>query len=188
MKTRIFNLLFALLLISSVATAQTLSVENITLAPGATGTLAVNISGATQMTALQFTLELPSGLSLAQESNECGIVLGSAAGNHTIKVTPLANGEHLVVLYSIEQKKFGDGPILTIPVVAGDEPGETVGALNSVRTATVGAVSSICPSATCTATIEDDSSSGDLRGDLNGDGVVSVTDIQCLVNIILNVE
>ena len=65
------------------ANAQNLSFEM--LANEAT----ISLTGATEMTALQFNLKLPEGVSV--ESNNA--TLGSATDNHTLCIETLDNGD-----------------------------------------------------------------------------------------------
>ena len=141
---RIINLIAAFLLIASAATAQSLSVANINATPGSSTTIAVNISGATTMTALQFNLSLPAGVTLANNGGNYGISLGSSAGGHTLSVQPLASGDYLVVLYNMYLNTFSDGTLLTIPVSIGTPGGTTSGSLYDIYMSTAAAVSHQC--------------------------------------------
>lgn len=123
-------------LMISGAMAQSLSVATIEATPGTETTITVNIAGAAEMTALQCNLQLPEGLTLAGD-----ITLGDAAKGHTLSTSTLASGELLIVLYDLYQSTFTDGPLLTIPVVAAEEPSTTEGTLHKVRTATIAAQS-----------------------------------------------
>ena len=141
---RIINLIAAFLLVASAATAQRLSVANIDATPGSNTTIAVNISGATTMTALQFNLSLPAGVTLANNGGNYGISLGSSAGGHTLSVQPLASGDYLVVLYNMYLNTFSDGTLLTIPVSIGTPGGTTSGSLYDIYMSTAAAVSHQC--------------------------------------------
>ena len=154
MKSRILNLCAALALFCGSATAQTLSVQPINVEAEAATEIAVSLAGATSMTALQFNLALPTGLTYQQNSGNYGITLGAAAAGHTLSVSELASGELLVVLYNMNLNTFTDGQLLTIPVVASEEIGTTNGALTKVRTALTTAVSTECADVNFSATIK----------------------------------
>ena len=154
MKSRILNLCAAFALFCSGATAQTLSVQPINVEAEANTELAVNLTGATSMTALQFNLTLPEGFTYQQNSGNYGITLGAAAAGHTLSVNPLASGELLVVLYNMNLNTFTDGALLTIPVVASAEAGTTNGTLTKVRTASTTAVSTECADVNYSATVK----------------------------------
>ena len=154
MKSRILNLCAAFALFCGGATAQTLSVQPINVEAEADTEIAVNLAGATSMTALQFNLALPEGFTYQQNSGNYGITLGAAAAGHTLSVNPLASGELLVVLYNMNLNTFADGALLTIPVVASAEAGTTNGALTKVRTASATAVSTECADVNYSATVQ----------------------------------
>ena len=124
---RIQNILLALAAIVGSANAQNLSFE--VQANEAT----MNISGATDMTALQFCLQLPAGVTI----DTSNATLGSATDGHTLCIETLDNGDLLFILYSMELNTFKDGELLRIPVAAG---GETV-KLYTIRYADTDAVS-----------------------------------------------
>ena len=136
MKRRLLHLVVALMAFASTTMAQNLSVAPIEATPGTETTITVNIAGATEMTALQCNLQLPEGLTLAGD-----ITLGDAAKGHTLSTSTLASGELLIVLYDLYQSTFTDGTLLTIPVVAAEEPSTTEGTLHKVRTSTIAAQS-----------------------------------------------
>lgn len=129
--------------------AQSLSVAPIEATPGTETTITVNIAGAAEMTALQCNLQLPEGLTLAGD-----IALGDAAKGHTLSTSTLASGDLLIVLYDLYQSTFTDGPLLTIPVVAAEEPSTTEGTLHKVRTATIAAQSKALSDVKFTAVVE----------------------------------
>ncbi|MBP5393967.1 MAG: hypothetical protein J6Y59_09145 [Bacteroidaceae bacterium] len=127
MKKRIQTILLALAAIVGSATAQNLSFE--VQANEAT----MNISGATDMTALQFCLQLPAGVTI----DTSNATLGSATDGHTLCIETLDNGDLLFILYSMDLNTFKDGELLRIPVAAN---GETV-KLYNIRFADTKAVS-----------------------------------------------
>ncbi len=156
MKSRILNFIIALSFFVVGANAQTLSVSDIEVAPGWEETLTVNIEGATEMTALQCVLTLPKGINLAKDTDNYGIELGNAAfGNatngHYLNATPLASGELLIVVYSMDLCTFKDGTLLYIPVTATEDfSASAEGSLRIVRTTTVAAESKTSSDATFT--------------------------------------
>ena len=108
---RIQNILLALLTITTSANAQNLSFE--VKANEAT----VNISGATDMTALQFCLQLPAGVTI----DTSNATMGEATASHTLCIETLDNGDLLFILYSMDLNTFKDGELLRFPVAASDE-------------------------------------------------------------------
>ena len=106
MKKRIQTILLALAAIVGSANAQNLSFE--VKANEAT----MNISGATGMTALQFCLQLPEGMTIRTSR----VAMGSATGDHTLCIEKLDNGDLLFILYSMDLNTFKDGELLRIPI------------------------------------------------------------------------
>ena len=133
MKKRIHTTLVALLALACSATAQSLTVQGIEAEAGEQAKLIVSLSGANAMTALQFNLALPDGVSLTDEAT-----MGTATDGHTLNVQTLDNGDYLFILYSMDLNTFKDGELLRIPVSAnkGD-----VAKLYNVRYADTEAVS-----------------------------------------------
>ena len=140
----------------SVSThAQSLSVQNIEAQTGEETQLVVSLSEGTSMTALQFNLSLPKGVSLKNNSGTYGTTLGEATDGHTLSIEPLASGDLLFILYSMDLKSFGNGEILRLPITAGSEAGEFSGSLTTFRTATVDAMSHAGNGATFQITVKD---------------------------------
>ncbi|MBR4187473.1 MAG: hypothetical protein IKQ85_03270 [Bacteroidaceae bacterium] len=121
-------LTFAFALMSFGATAQNLSFE--AMANEAT----VNISGATGMTALQFCLQLPAGVTI----DTSNATMGEATSSHTLCIETLDNGDLLFILYSMNLNTFKDGEVLRIPI---NINGEGTARLYNIRFADTDAVS-----------------------------------------------
>ena len=142
--------MMALAAIATCAIAQTLSVQPIEAQTGEQTEVVVSLTGATAMTALQFNLTLPDGVTV----NANGATLGAATDGHTLSVQTLDGGDLLFILYSMELKTFKDGELLRIPVTASSEAIAAAGKLYTVRTATAEAVSHACGDATFTVTVK----------------------------------
>ena len=128
MNKRIQTILFALAAIVGSANAQNLSFK--VKANEAT----MNISGATGMTALQFCLQLPVGVTI----DTSNATLGSATDGHTLCIETLDNGDQLFILFSMNLNTFKDGELLRIPI---NINGEGTARLYNVRFADTDAVS-----------------------------------------------
>ncbi|MBR4527703.1 MAG: hypothetical protein IKO71_04510, partial [Bacteroidaceae bacterium] len=125
-----------LVLLTCQAMGQTLNITSIEA--GKQAELAVSIKDIdATMTALQFNLSLPKGMSLA--SND--VILGEATNNHSLDVETLENGDHLFVLYSMNLNTFHDGELLRIPVNIGNEATDGIANLYTIRFADTNAVS-----------------------------------------------
>ncbi|MBR6893131.1 MAG: hypothetical protein IKN15_07825 [Bacteroidaceae bacterium] len=137
---RLYTIIILLAMITADCRAQSLSVANIEAQTGEETELVVSLSEGTLMTALQFNLALPEGMTLA----ESDVTLGAATNGHTLNVETLDNGDHLFVLYSMDQNPFMDGELLRIPVKMGSTSASSNGKLYTIRTATADAVSHTC--------------------------------------------
>ena len=111
MKLRILRTLLALMAIVVSANAQSLSFEV------EANEAKINLSGATEMTALQFNLKLPEGVTV----DTSNATLGSATDGHTLCIETLDNGDLLFILYSMDLNTFKDGELLRFPVAASGE-------------------------------------------------------------------
>ena len=152
MKRRILQTIVALLAIVGGATAQTLSVASVEATTGGQAELVVsgNDMDMYGVTALQFNLALPQGVTL----NESAIAKGNAASGHTLSVQTIANGDCLIVLCSMNLYKFKDGELLHIPITVGQETGSFSGRLYTIRTANTGAESHECLPASFNITVK----------------------------------
>ena len=145
---KLFNTL-ALTAIAVVASAQTLSVQDIEAKTGEQKTLTVSLSGAASATAMQFNLQLPTGLT----ANTSGAALGAATDGHTLSIQTLASGDLLCIIYSMDMKALKNGELLNIPVTAGNNEVNAMGKLYTVRTSTAAAVSQQCSDANFNVTV-----------------------------------
>lgn len=139
-KMKRIYLLFTLILSALCSRAQSLTVQDVEASVGEEAELVVTLADGTEMSALQFNLTLPEGVTF----DATRVQLGDATDDHTLCIEPLASGSHLFVLYSEDQKTFADDELLRIPLSAGSEALTAEGQLTKVRTATVDAVSHTC--------------------------------------------
>ncbi len=155
------------------ASAQTLSVAPVETETDGQTELVVSMAGATGMTALQFTLSMPEGVSLSDAAN-CGATLGDAANGHTLRVEELASGDKLFILYNMNMNTFADGELLRLPLTAGSEPTTGTGKLSTVRTATTASVSHTCDDVNFTVTVSENMETVLQRA--YDDAMTSITD------------
>ena len=177
MKRRIFQTIVALLAIASSTTAQTLIVASVEATTGGLAELVVSGSGMTDVTALQFNLALPQGITL----NESAITKGEAVSGHTLSVQTMDNGDRLIVLYHTNLGLVGNGTLLRLPITVGQQTGNFSGRLYTVRTANTEAVSQTCADVTFTVTMK----SEPVKGDETDDGFLDSEDVIALVSYIL---
>lgn len=125
------------------ATAQTLSIADIEAKVGERAELVVSASGMSNVTALQFNLKLPYGVTL----DESAITKGEAVNGHTLSVQTLENGNRLFVLYHTDLGLIGNGTLLRLPIILGQQPSRYNGSLYIVRISTTEAESQTCANA-----------------------------------------
>ena len=177
MERRTKAIIIALAAIACNATAQTLTVQSIEATAGEQTTLTVSLSGATEITALQFNLALPRGVSLAEDE----ATLGTASNGHTLSMQTLDSGDYLYAVYNEDLNTFMDGELLRIPVNIGSEAEGGTGCLYTVRMANTEAVSQTCADVTFTVTMK----SEPVKGDVTDDGFLDSEDVFALVYYIL---
>lgn len=136
-----FSTLFILTAIAGNVIAQNITVQPIEKQAGEQKQMVVSLMGGATMTALQFNLKLPDGVTLAQSGDCYGATLGAATDGHTLCTEPLAFGDYLFVLYSFDLKPFRDGELLRIPVTFANDAKSTTGQLNTIRMSDTDAVS-----------------------------------------------
>lgn len=137
---RLFIIMTMLAMITANSYAQSLSVVNKEAQTGEETELVVSLMEGASMTALQFNLALPEGMTMAERD----VTLGAATNGHTLNVETLDNGDHLFVLYSMDLNSFKDGELLRIPVKVNSIASSANGKLYTIRAATADAVSYTC--------------------------------------------
>ena len=134
MRQRILNILVVLTAMVGSVSAQTLSIASIEAKAGTQAELVVKgVSLGNAVTALQFNLSLPEGITL----NEAAITKGVPANGHELSISTLDSGDRLFVLYSMNLDAIGEGELLRIPVKLGTEVGTYSGNLSTIRTASI---------------------------------------------------
>ncbi len=155
MKQRILQTIVALLAIAGGATAQTLSVASVETTKGGQAELVVRASSMTGVTALQFNLALPQGITL----NESAITTGEAVSSHTLSVQTMDSGDRLVVLYHTDLESVSNGTLLRLPITVGQQTGSFSGSLYTIRTASTDLVSHKCNDTAFTVKVKEDATS-----------------------------
>ena len=135
------------------ASAQTLSIAPIEAQTGTKAEIVVNANGVAGMTALQFNLQLPEGITL----DEAAIAKGSSANSHELSVSTLSSGDRLFVLYNMNLDYIGNGELLRLPITVNGDVGTKTGRIRLFRTATPEAVSHARPDTEFTITVKETS-------------------------------
>ena len=137
MYRRILYIVIGLLAFIGNVNAQTVSVASIEATAGEQKALTVSLSDASSATAMQFNLSLPANVTI----NEGECALGSAASNHTLRVSRMDNGNYLFVIFSMDFTKLSNGTLLTIPIIFANDAISGNGHLFTVRSSASDAVS-----------------------------------------------
>lgn len=150
MRQKLLNMLVALTAMAGSATAQTLSIAPIEAEAGAQAELVVTgASLSNAVTALQFNLTLPQGVTL----DEAAVTKGAAASGHELSVSTLDGGARLFVLYNMNLDNIQDGELLRLPVSIGSDATDGNARLTTVRFASSQAVSTAGQDATAAITV-----------------------------------
>ncbi len=132
------------------ASSQTFSVASVEATTGGQTELVVSASGMSGVTALQFNLALPQGVTL----NESAITKGNAVSNHELVCHTFSGGNHLFVLYNMDKALITNGTLLRLPITMGQQTGSFSGRLYTIRTANTGAESHECLPASFNITVK----------------------------------
>jgi hypothetical protein len=187
---RILNTIIALAIIVGSASAQTISVQDIEVQAGGQAELVVSYTGEIAMTALQFNMKLPEGISCSQSSYNYGATLGEAAAGHILSVQRLPeSGDLLFILYHIGLNNFKEGELLRIPVTVSNNAKSNTGKIYTVRTANIindESASFTRDDAQFNIVVENPASG--LVGDANGNGVVEIGDVTSVLTLMATPE
>ena len=145
---------------------------------GSNGTLAVSLKNSTELTAIQFELDLPDGVTVSEAT------LTDRKHGHSIDYALLGNGNYQFTVFSSSSKPFigNDGVLMNVvlSMPAEMEAGDyTLWQKNIELTTTTGHAVYI-EDRSSTLTVNDA-----LLGDVNGDTKISITDAVGIVNYIL---
>ena len=171
-------LIFAFTSVTLNVSAQKIIANTIEAEIGAKQQLVISTSETTNVTAMQFNLSLPDGITLDENT----IVKGKALTDHEVTVKNLPNGDCLIALYSMEQNTIRDGDLLHLTLTSGNTAMNAEGMLYTIQTATADAVSHSCDNVPFSIIINNKTL---LRGDANGDGEIGMPDVMFIVNYIL---
>ena len=187
MKKTISLITMLLTLAFQAATAQTVSVDDVNVKQGSENTLDVHLKNADNSVASGFTLVLPDGA-----LDGYSIVLGKDVINdHVVFSEQLSSNELKVAIYSITNSTFKNGNngdvLLTVKFLgAGCKSGNYKGYLRGGELASTTKQLIRLSDVTFNINVEGNGGSC-IKGDVDGDGTVSVTDVAMIVNHILGV-
>lgn len=176
----------AFLLIAGHVLADELHINNVSLEPGSTVEVSVELNNPEKTyTLLEFNLSLPEGVSIAKDDDGYLMVSGNMyrlTSSHAVDVEQQTDGSYKFLLYSAEDKAITgtSGEIFKITLTA-DEMAES-GTAKVYNQLFADADANGYEPAAFSFTIE---VAAAVPGDVNKDGHVTIADVTALVNIIL---
>ena len=165
---------------------NTLAITDTQVLCGRQVVLPVSMSNTEDITALQFDLTLPAGVSIAKNTKGKYIVAKTErCADHTLSASkPGEANMYKVLLYStdVESITGNEGAVINVTLEATEdmEAGDYEVRISNINLTTT-AEKKITPAdATCVLTVRNS-----IPGDANGDGTIDVTDIVGIANSIL---
>lgn len=165
------------------ASADRFYIEDFSMAPGDTVMVSFILNNDVPFTAFQADVYLPVELSLNSDSQGYGFALTDRKGNHLLSAKRLPDGGIRLLSYSVGLDAYSgnDGALLTVPVTASEDFGDSVFIeLKNVLFTTLEAMEVPFADETCTVTAVIS-----LLGDVNNDGVLSIADVTALIEYLL---
>ena len=163
----------------------TMNVKDLRCAPGNKLVIPVNMKNKTGITAFQFDLYLPEGMTIAEEDGEPMIELDAArkTSSHSVSSSQLADGATRIVAYSSGNKLFAnnDGTVvnITINVPSNMELKDYTLTLKEITLADATENEYYTDIQTSKITV------ANIMGDANMDEKVNISDVVAVVNYIL---
>lgn len=163
-------------------------IEDFEIAPGETRTVNILLDNETVYTAFQTDIYMPEGLIIEQEDGDYIFDLTSRKSrDHNIASQLQVDGSIRVMSYSphINAYNGNSGALVTFNVIAADDFAGPAHILlkNTLFTTTAG-IEIPFSDAECTVTVPNIGK----KGDVNGDGKVSIADVSALISILLSGE
>ena len=179
------TLLMMLLAMVGCIYADEVKVSSISMTPGESQTLSVELENATAMIAFEFWMRLPDGISIPKdEDGDYKVTKSSRLSKHDLAVARDADGRYHFLCYSnpIRNIKENSGELLNIELECDGNVS------NGTYQATVDDLIFSdenknridLPDSNFSITV-----SSTTHGDVNDDGVITIADVTALVNIIL---
>lgn len=177
----LLSLLMVVAATFSVAATDLLFVEDFSILPGESAMVELQMESEEQLTAFQTDLYLPEGLTVDVQSIT---LTDRKSSDHTLITSVLVNGAVRLMSYSMGVQPYdgNTGAVVTFRVEASEDmsfPATFV--LKNSRLTTVSGQKIVLDNGSSTV-------SAAKRGDVNGDGIVTITDVTALINKLLTGE
>ena len=175
-----------LTVVNEVAMKNVLLIENLSGRSGVQFVLPVDLRNEDDITAIQFDLTLPAGVTITKNSKDKYIVEKTdRCADHTLSTSkPGEANTYRILLYSNDVEKITghQGSVVNVRLEAsnGLATGNYDVTISNINLTRADEVKIKPASVTCTLTI-----SNSIPGDANGDGDIDVTDIVTIANYIL---
>ena len=162
------------------AATQRMYIQDFSIAPGGTASVEILLENEMDFTAFQTDLYLPEGLTAVDGSFA---LTSRKSSSHTLSVVRQPDGAIRLMSYSMQVKPFSgnSGALVTFNLAAGDDfEGDIINLRNIICTTVAGRE----------IPLEDETCSVRrlLKGDVNIDGRVSITDVTDLIDYVLGNE
>ncbi len=172
--------------VTPIVLSNTLSISNTEVCKGRQITLPVNMNNTENITAIQFDLTLPAGVSIAKNTQGKYIVEKTErCADHTLNVSKLGDANvYKVLLYitPVENVTGSEGAVLNVTLETSESmtEGEYDVTISNINLTTPDETKITPADVTCKLTVNNS-----IPGDVNGDGSIDVTDIVSIANAIL---
>ena len=172
--------------VTPIVLSNTLSISNTEVCKGRQIILPVNMNNTENITALQFDLTLPTGVSIAKNTQGKYIVEKTErCADHTLNVSKLGDANvYKVLLYitPVENIAGSEGAVLNVTLETSESmaEGDYEVTISNINLTTPDETKITPADVTCKLTVNNS-----IPGDANGDGSIDVTDIVSIANAIL---
>lgn len=176
------RLLLAVMIVVAVCATATdrFYIDDLTIAAGETRNVSILLDNEDVYTAFQSDLFLPEGLSASNFA-----MTSRKHSNHTFSATERPDGGYRLLCYSLSIRSFSDnsGALVTFDITANDDfSGPATIALCGTLFTTITGVEVSFADEVCIVTLP----TTVLKGDVDGDGVVNITDVTVLIDYLLS--
>ena len=183
---KVIAILMVVAVALNVTATDQLRIEDFRIFPGETMEVVLFMDNEPSFTAFQTDLILPEGLSVVQEDEEYLFELSNRkASDHTIISKLRDDGAIRMVSFSIGVKPYSGhhGALVVIPITADEDftAPATITLKHSICT-TVDGVEYRLEGGNCEVNLLEQL----IPGDVNGDGIVDVSDVTYLISYVLN--
>lgn len=175
---------------AAAAEENTLVLSDITAKAGEQVVLSIGMNNTASITNFQFDLYLPDGVTVAKDAfGDDAVALATVRTNlsrHAIATNPQSDGALRAVCNSMSNKLFTGttGEVVTATLRLSEDlaPGTYTIRLANMELSTPQMVKYKPAAVTCTLTVEPQ---GPVYGDVNGDGKVTIADVNEVVRVLL---